>query len=269
MRTIRQGNAGKATLRLVQTDKDFAGIINQDGKTVFQTRGPNADAVWSLLQAQLAQSGPNWFGWEGARNRFLHWFADGFHSAAYLADEREYKLTAKKRLEATTPVEEAATGFGHGEAVLAAYRRTNLLYPVEKTRLQALLRGPDADAFVRAAARFTLGEPKQALTTMERLLRPHGNAKWTVVTYLPFLWRPEEHIFLKPEVTKDFAMRVQHPLEHNYDAELRLDVYETLLDLAGCIQKHVSDLGPRDMIDIQSVIWVVGDYRDGRESPQP
>lgn len=269
MKTIRDGTAGKAKLRLVATGKDFAGLINVAGKTVFQTRGADADEVWAAVQAHLSQSGPNWFGWPGARDRFLHWFAGGFQSPAYLANERDYKLMAKQRLEETTPLKEAATGSGHGEAVLAAYRRTNLLYPVEKTRLQALLRGPDADTFVRAAARFALGEGKSALSTMERVLRPHDNAKWTVVTYLPFLWRPEKHIFLKPEVTKDFAARVQHGLEHNYDSELRLDVYESLLDLAGGIRQQFRHLGPRDMIDVQSVIWVVGDYRDGREVSQP
>ena len=268
MRTIREGTAGKAQLRLVETGKDFAGIILQGGKKVFETRGQDADAVWAELQSQLTKSGPNWFGWNGARDRFLYWFNGGFQSPAYLSDEREYKLTAKARLEQTTTVEEAATGSGHGEAVLAAYRRTNLLYPVEKTRLQALLRGSDADTFVRAAARFALGEGKAALSAMERVLRPHDNAKWTVVTYLPFLWRPEEHIFLKPEVTKDFAARVQHPFEHRYDSELTLGVYEQLLDLAAQIRGEFTDLEPRDQIDVQSVIWVVGDYRDGRETPQ-
>ncbi len=268
MKTIREGSAGKAKLRLLDTGKGFAGIINEGGKTVFQTSGENADAVWAALQAQLTRSGPNWFGWQGARERFLHWFAGGFRSPAYLKDERDYKLAAKAKLEETTPVEEAATGSGHGEAVLAAYRRTNLLYPVEKTRLQALLRGADSDSFVRAAARFALGEGKSALAAMERLLRPHDNVKWTVVTYLPFLWRPDEHIFLKPEVTKDFAARVQHELEYRYGAELDLSVYESLLDMAGQIRTHFGDLEPRDQIDIQSVIWVVGDYRDGREVRQ-
>lgn len=268
MKTIREGTAGKMKLRLVETGKEYVGIILDEGKTRFETRGQDADAVWAAIHGQLAKSGPSWFGWDGARNRFLHWFAGGFQSPAYLANERNYKVAAKKRLEETTPVEEAATGSGHGEAVLAAYRRTNLLYPVEKTRLKTLLRGADADAFVRAAARFTLGERKSALAAMERILRPHDNARWTVATYLPFLWRPEEHIFLKPEVTKDFAARVRHPFEHEYDSRLTVDVYESLIGLAGEIRSHFADLQPRDQIDIQSVIWVVGDYRDGREQPR-
>jgi hypothetical protein len=171
--------------------------------------------------------------------------------------------------ETTTPLEEAATGSGHGEAVLRAYRATNLLYPIEKTRMQGLLRGSDGDNFIRAAARFALGEGKSALRAMETLLRPHDNAKWTVVSYLPYLWRPDSHIFLKPEVTKDFAARVSHPLASSYVSDLDYGVYEDLLDMAGVIRQSVIDLEPRDMIDIQSVIWVVGDYREGREIPQP
>ena len=47
MRTIREGTAGKAKLRLVAIGKEFAGVINEGGKTVFQARGDDADAVWA------------------------------------------------------------------------------------------------------------------------------------------------------------------------------------------------------------------------------
>jgi hypothetical protein len=50
---------------------------------------------------------------------------------------------------------------------------------------------------------------------MEHALRPHESAKWTVVT-LPFLWQPEKHMFLKPEVTKDYAARVGHRFADDY-----------------------------------------------------
>ena len=269
MKTIREGTAGKAKLRLVQTDKEFVALAIEGGKTIKQIKAATADEAWNALQAQLTRDGPNWFGYGGARARFLHWFQSGFASPTYLAQERAYKLKAKTELEKTTPLEEAATGSGHGEAVLRAYRANGLLYPIEKTRLQALLRGADADAFVRAAARFALGEGKAALRAMETLLRPHDNAKWTVVTYLPFLWRPDTHMFLKPEVTKDFANRVGHGLAHSYTPELDYGVYEDLLDMAVAIRQSVLDLGPRDMIDIQGVIWTAGEYREGRETPKP
>jgi hypothetical protein len=54
------------------------------------------------------------------------------------------------------------------------------------------------------------------------LWQPHDDAKWTVVTYLPFLWRPGAHMFLKGEVTTEFAARVGHRLADDY--EPRLDI---------------------------------------------
>ena len=61
-----------------------------------------------------------------------------------------------------------------------------------------------------AAARFAAEGDEPALLDMNKILRKYDLAKWTVATYLPFLWRPDRHMFLKPEVTKDFATRVGH-----------------------------------------------------------
>lgn len=35
------------------------------------------------------------------------------------------------------------------------------------------------------------------------------------------------------------------------------------------IRGAFADLEPRDMIDIQSALFVAEDYREGRETPQP
>ena len=142
------------------------------------------------------------------------------------------------------------------------FRATNLLAPFEMMRVQDLLRGASADSFIRAAARFALGESASALAEMAHLAKPHECAKWTVVTYLPFLWRPDLHMFLKPEVTKDFAERIGHEFVHAYATTLDMAVYDSLLDLARRTEDEIADLHPRDRIDVQSFIWVVGKYKD-------
>lgn len=95
---------------------------------------------------------------------------------------------------------------------------------------------------------------------MANALGPHGAAKWTTVTYLPFLWRPDVHMFLKPEVTRRFAGRVGHQFEHHYAAALHPSVYDSLLDLVAETKAELEVLAPRDNIDVQSFIWVVGEY---------
>ena len=214
-----------------------------------------------------AKRDPKYFGFNGARARFLRFFPSGFHSAGYERDERNYKIAAKAALDKNVPLEKAATGSGYGEALLTLFH-INLLSQYEQMWIRDALRSPDADDFVRAAARFTLGEGKPALLTMERALKTYGAAKWTVVTLLPFLWRPEQHMFLKPEATKDFATRVGHRFAAAYEPRLDIAVYDSLLDLAARTTGELSDLKPRDRIDVQSFIWVVGNYKEDSEKPK-
>jgi len=87
-----------------------------------------------------------------------------------------------------------------------------------------------------------MGEHAEGLAAMERLASRHDSAKWAVVTYLPFLWAPEDHLFLKPQVTRDYAIRVGHPFAHDYDTALDASTYASLLDLAARTKVQVSDL---------------------------
>lgn len=259
--TIRNAKLGKKELRLVRMNGRFYGLA--DG--VRCAEGEDADDVWRQLHDDAGKSDPKYFGFDGARTRFLKFFPNGFHSDGYASQERDYKLAAKAKLDKAAPLDKAVDGTGLGEAALAAFRATNMLSPFEKTRLQDVLRGPHADDFVRAAARFTLDAGKANLAAMDQALKPHDSAKWTVVTYLPYLWRPESHMFLKPEVTKDFATRVGHRFASDYETRLHLAVYESLLDLVAKTERELADMQPRDRIDIQSFIWVVGDYREDRD----
>lgn len=250
--TIKSTRSGKTEFRLVRKDLIFHGMM--DGKVL--VHGDDADDVWRRLHDEAGALNKRYFGYSGARNLFLYYYPEGFHSNVF--SERPYKVAASERLCATVPLEAAVSGTGYGEDVLGVFRATDLLHPkFELPRVQELLRGGSADAFIQAAARFTLGEGKAALIDMERALKPHEAAKWTIATYLPFLWRPNEHMFLKPEATLDFAERVGHPFASAYGAAFEWRIYEQLLGLARRTSEEIADLKPRDMIDIQSLIWVI------------
>ncbi|MEY4250031.1 MAG: hypothetical protein RJA87_1664 [Pseudomonadota bacterium] len=276
LKTIREEKAGKALLRLVQTNSGFVAIAIEGGATTLRKDGASADEAWDALQMALPMAGPGgrpragpvgrpgigsgWYGYDGARARFLEHFPGGFLSTDYVDRERTYKLKAKADLDRAAPLEAAVTGTGFGEAVLRAFQATDQLSLFERMRLKDMLLGTDGDPFIQAAARFTLGEGGSALRAMDVILRKYNNAHWTVVTYLPRLWRPDRHMFLKPAVTKDFAARVGHRLSQSYSADLNVAVYQDLLDMAAQIGQSVLDLEPRDLIDIHSLIWIVGKY---------
>lgn len=272
MKTIRQDVIGKNTLRLVDTGKGIVGLLISGGKQLDRIDGADPAEVWAQLRAAVGKASDAYFGFNGARARFLEFFPGGFRSPAFEGDERGtfgergYKLRTKAKLDEAAPLDQALTGTGYGEAVLSAYRATNLLSPFEKSRLDPVLRGPDADAFIQAAAHFAIGDVAPALDRMARILTTHDNAKWTVVTYLPFLWRPEQHMFLKPVVTQDFAERVGHPFYYDYSPALSPEVYTSLLDMMAVAKAELADLQPRDNIDLQSFVYTVGEYQDGDEA---
>jgi hypothetical protein len=261
VKTIREAKLDDLFLRLVEKDKRYIGVIIADRVVKTSLEGDKADDVWRRLHDEAGKANPRYFGFDGARARFLRFFPEGFGSADYFRRERDYKVEAKARLDANAPLEEAATGAGLAEAVLSAFQ-TNMLSPFENMRIRDVLRGATADDFIRAAARFALGEGKQALLAMEKALKPHNTAKWTVVTYLAFLWRPEAHMYLKPEVTQEFAARVGHRFANDYAPQLDMAVYDSLLDLSRTTAIEIADMKPRDRIDVQSFIWAVGRYKE-------
>ncbi len=268
MRTIREERRGKDLLRLVQTATGYAGIVVTGRKIAARVDGEDAGEVWERLERQSVELRPDYFGFDGARARFRRIFREGFADPKYLSCERNYKMDAKRMLDERAPLEEAVSSTGKGEDVFAVYKATNLLHhSFEMPKMKAALTGPNADTFVRAAARFTLEPSGRALQAMKAALRPYDIAKWTAMTYLPFLWRPSRHMFLKPNVTKDYASRVGHRFAEDYSSQTSMAVYESLLDLAAATERELGDLNAADRIDIQSFIWVVGQYptEDGQE----
>ena len=263
LKTIRDGHAGPATLRLVQTAKGFAGLVIIGGERKSLIEGDDAEEVWRKVQAEAGRVNPHFVGYDGARKRFHRYFPDGFTSDFYLGHERTYKLEAKRKLDEAVPLDVAASGESDGIAVLRVYQATNLLSPFEKTKLSAVLRGEDAGEFIRLAAAFAEGDEKSSLAHLKLLLRPYDSGKWTVITYLPFLWKPDEHVFLKPTMIRAFAERVGHPFAHVYRPDLDLEVYHSLQDLALTTRERIADLEPADMIDVQSFMWTAVEYEDG------
>jgi hypothetical protein len=262
MKTLRETKSGDMTLRLVQTASGFVGLVIKTQEIKAREDGADADDVWRRIHDAAARLNPLFIGYSSARARFLHFFRDGFADADYVAKERQYKVDAKTILEKAAPLASVESGADFGEGVLAAFKRTNLLASFEQMSVAELLRGPDADAFVRLCADFTRGDRKPALHALKTLLKPHDCAKWTIVTYLPFLWRPDEHFFLKPMMIKNFAERVGHRFARVYEADLDVEVYDALLDLAAETRLEIASLQPRDMIDIQSFMWTVIKYKE-------
>src|SRR3989338_1008415 len=99
-------------------------------------------------------------------------------------------------------------------------------------RAREVLKSGDGPEFVRGVGAVAQGDVAAGLSAMERAFLPPGQPSWPAATYLPFLWRPGAQMFLKPQVTRDFADRVGHEFGRAYSPRFDASVYNSLLSLA-------------------------------------
>lgn len=205
-----------------------------------------------------------------ARREFLRHFPAGFHDDHYLAWERDYKVAAHERWQAELgrDVLEQLLDAGDHQAIAARAvkieARTNLLFSFEKMALRDAVRAP------AGARRFALGlhdflhgdgAPQDRferwIDAVAGLPRKQTRVlTWPVVTVLGMIAAPTEHIFLKPTVTRLAATTYGFPFA--YRSRPSWETYASLLAFAARVRRDTRDLRPRDMIDLQSFIWVLG-----------
>jgi hypothetical protein len=204
------------------------------------------------------------------RRRFLRFFPKGFYDERYLEWERDYKAEAHARWTAALPVTTFGQllAVGHYQAIAAeALRieaRTNLLFSFEKMAVRDAVRtAAGARRFAealyawvhgRGSAESRFGVWCDAIAGLPR--RQTRVLTWPVVTVFGFLAQPDRHVFLKPNVTRLAAVR--YGFDFHYRSRPNWTTYSQLLDLAEMVRSDQRDLGPRDLIDIQSFLWVQG-----------
>ena len=79
---------------------------------------------------------------------------------------------------------------------------------------------------------------------------------WPLVTVFGFIAQPETHIFLKPNVSRIAAR--EYGFDFNYKSKPSWEIYANYLEFAETIRRDQREFHPRDMIDLQSFMWVQG-----------
>ena len=205
-----------------------------------------------------------------AKRKFLYFFPGGFEGEKYIAWERAYKWNAhedwKKLLNRTTFKKLLADDqFGEvAKRAIIIESKTNLLFSFEKMALRDAVKSPDsAQIFAEGLFEYIYGGGtlKEKFESFRQVLGklPRKQTRvvtWPLLTVFGFIAHPTKHIFLKPMVTKAAAKKYDY--DFSYKSEPSWETYESLLDFAATIRKDVANLKPRDMIDLQSFIWVLG-----------
>lgn len=260
--TTRSEKYGKSTLRW-QPAKDggYSGVVIADGARSEIFHDEDESRLLNRLRNEAGKLHPHYIGLDAAIARFLEFMPGGFAGERSEIMEGEYKRKAHAALTGALPVETALdAGPEDAQRVRRAPVWINILSPYEAMHLKDALEGPKGGDFLVGAARFAQGDYAAGAAAMERAMAGHGRLSWPTATYFPYLWQPDRHMFLKPVATCDFAERIGHSFQHEYEAAVSGGVYEALLDLAQSTLDALKPHGARDFIDVQSFIWVVGEY---------
>lgn len=204
------------------------------------------------------------------RAKFRRYFPNGFQDETYRDLERDYKWKAHMRWEDALRKDDFRALLKAGEfAAIAAQAvaiesRTNLLFSFEKMALRDAVKSPaGARVFAKGLFEFlhrngTVEERFdawcQVLAELPR--RQTRVLTWPVATVFGFIAQPSQHFFLKPNVTRRAFEAYGLPLA--YRSRPNGETYRELLKLTRNVKRDLSAMHPRDMIDIQSFLWVQG-----------
>lgn len=202
--------------------------------------------------------------------KFLFYFRKGYSDLKYISWERQYKETAheqfreqlnKKAFQALLKEQAYET---IAQIAVKIESRTNLLFSFEKMALRDAVKSPEgAKAFAVGLFNYIYGtgDLQQRFEAFVHVIAglPRKQTRvltWPLVTVFGFIGNPKEHIFLKPTVTKTAAEK--YGFEFNYRSAPNWETYQSLLAFAALVKKDTIQFGPKDYIDLQSFIWVMG-----------
>jgi hypothetical protein len=204
------------------------------------------------------------------RKKFLFYFRNAFATPKYDDWERGYKWNAHVLWLELLNKKEFRRLLGAAEYAEIANRavriesKTNLLFSFEKMALRDATKTLEgATAFAEGLYQLVYGTGKlearftQWIAAVASLPRKQTRVlTWPLVTVFGFIANPGEFIFLKPRITKIAAEKYGFPF--NYVSSPNWETYRHYLGFAEQVGTDLIDWQPKDMIDIQSFLWVLG-----------
>jgi hypothetical protein len=206
------------------------------------------------------------------RRKFLRFFPGGFRDETYVDWERSYKWETHQRWKEALGQDEfrrllRAREFSEiaARAVRVEQRsRHSMIFSFEKMALRDAIKPAEgARAFAEGLYEFLHGTSsiegrfERWVAVVGALPRRQTRVlTWPLVTVFGFIAQPGVHIFLKPNVTR--AAAKAYGFEFRYQSRPSWETYASLLEFAATVRRDVRELKPRDMIDLQSFIWVQG-----------
>ncbi len=193
---------------------------------------------------------------------FLEAYPEGFDNEKFVGDERAQKEKARELAMDLLPKErfkeliDASDYAEITQRVLKILNATNLILPNERLSLKnGLQEERSQEMFAKALHELLYSEDdlKDRFERFSAVLGMINAGKWTLATYFLFVFYPEKHMFVKPKLMQQSADKCRFEL--NYKAQLNWQTYESVLSFAEYVSAELSELKPKDMMDVKDFIW--------------
>lgn len=206
------------------------------------------------------------------RRKFLRQFPGGFRDPLYLDWERDYKWETHVRWQEALPrtvLSRLLREDRHDEVAAKAMRieqraRHSMLFSFEKMALRDAVRTTEGSReFAEGLYELLHGRAgmqgrfERWMAAIERLPRRQTRVlTWPLATVFGFIAQPDTHMFMKPNTIRAAARAYGYALP--YQSRPSWETYRSLLAFSELVKQDLVDLRPRDMIDVQSFLWVQG-----------
>ncbi len=204
------------------------------------------------------------------KNKFLHFFPEGFQDEKYLAWERNYKWETHKKwnkLLNRSICEDLIKKKKFDEICKRAINiesKTHLLFSFEKMAIRDALKTPEAQRiFAEGLFQFVYGQGKITdkfkawCVVISKLPRKQTRVvTWPILTIFGFIANPKKFIYFKPTVTRKASLIYGYDLF--YKSPPSVETFISFYQFVKLLKKDLKNLHPRDLIDVQSFIWVLG-----------
>jgi len=193
---------------------------------------------------------------------FLEAYPDGFQNEKFAGEDRAKKEKAHEMAFDLLPKDrfaeliEAKDFAEITQRALKILNATTLILPNERLALKnGLAEERSQEMFSKALFEllYSDDELKDRFERFSTVLGLVGAGKWTLATYFLFVFYPEKHMFVKPKLMQQSADVCRFEL--NYKAQLNWQTYESVLYFADYVSTELSELHPKDMMDVKGFIW--------------
>jgi hypothetical protein len=202
-----------------------------------------------------------------AIERFMATYPDGFEDTNFIKATRDAYMNAHKFCAQLLSQEELSRLIEEGcfGAICDRARHVestaNLLTKSERKALHDTLELPACQKLFSLGLADLLYGAEKDEARFKHFLRTLGILhlnKWPFATLFSFIRHPQQHAFIKTAAIQNAARALCWRI--NYKPEPNWKTYDSVMRLYSYVRTNLLEEGlmPRDLIDVQSFIWLVG-----------